>query len=102
MNPIIRRDHYLQKLIDRKENGLIKVITGIRRCGKSFLLFDLFYDHLIESGVREEQIIPIALKGKGGASPVIDSSACTNCGRCIDVCGPDVFTYTHRFNHERK
>ena len=61
MNPIIRRDHYLQKLIDRKENGLIKVITGIRRCGKSFLLFDLFYDHLIESGVREEQIIPIAL-----------------------------------------
>ena len=61
MNPIIRRDHYLQKLIDRKENGLIKVITGIRRCGKSFLLFDLFYDHLVESGVREEQIIPIAL-----------------------------------------
>ncbi|MDD2730209.1 quinol dehydrogenase ferredoxin subunit NapH [Malikia sp.] len=50
----------------------------------------------------EPQIIPIALKGKGGASPVIDSSACTNCGRCIDVCGPDVFTYTHRFNHERK
>lgn len=50
----------------------------------------------------EPQVIPIALKGKGGASPVIDSSACTNCGRCIDVCGPDVFTYTHRFNHERK
>ena len=59
MNPIIRRDHYLQKLIDRKENGLIKVITGIRRCGKSFLLFDLFYDHLIESGVREEQRITV-------------------------------------------
>ena len=50
----------------------------------------------------EPQIIPIALKGKGGASPVIDSSACTNCGRCLDVCGPDVFKYTHRFNHERK
>ncbi len=49
----------------------------------------------------EPQIIPIALKGKGGASPVIDSSACTNCGRCIDVCGPDVFQYTHRFHHER-
>ena len=52
MNPIIRRDHYLQKLIDRKENGLIKVITGIRRCGKSFLLFDLFYDHLIKRRQR--------------------------------------------------
>lgn len=61
MNQIIRRDHYLQKLIDRKENGLVKVITGIRRCGKSFLLFNLFYDYLIESGVKEEQIISIAL-----------------------------------------
>ena len=98
MNPIIRRDHYLQKLIDRKENGLIKVITGIRRCGKSFLLFDLFYDHLVESGVREEQIIPIALKGKGGAGPLILDEACTHCGRCIDVCAPDVFTFSHRFN----
>lgn len=49
----------------------------------------------------EPQIIPIALKGKNGASPVIDSAACTNCGRCIDVCGPDVFTYTHRFNQKR-
>ena len=40
---------------------MIKVITGIRRCGKSFLLFNLFYDYLIESGVKEEQIITIAL-----------------------------------------
>ena len=62
MNQTIRRDHYLQKLIDRKENGLVKVITGIRRCGKSFLLFNLFYDYLIESGVKEEQIISIALR----------------------------------------
>ena len=61
MNQIIRRDRYLQKLIDRRENGLVKVITGIRRCGKSFLLFNLFYDYLIESGVKEEQIISIAL-----------------------------------------
>ena len=61
MNQTIRRDHYLQKLIDRKENGLVKVITGIRRCGKSFLLFNLFYDYLIERGVKEEQIISIAL-----------------------------------------
>lgn len=49
----------------------------------------------------EPQVIPIALKGKHGASPVITDSACTNCGRCIDVCGPDVFTYTHRFDHKR-
>ena len=49
----------------------------------------------------EPQIIPIALKGKDGASPVILDPSCTNCGRCIDVCGPDVFTYTHRFNSDR-
>ncbi len=61
MNKTIKRDSYLQKIIDRKENGLIKVITGIRRCGKSFLLFNLFYDYLIDSGVRPEQIITIAL-----------------------------------------
>ena len=61
MNKTIKRDSYLQKIIDRKENGLIKVITGIRRCGKSFLLFNLFYDYLIDSGVKQEQIITIAL-----------------------------------------
>ena len=46
-------DHYLKRLIDKKENGLVKVITGTRRCGKSFLLFHLFYDYLIEGGVKE-------------------------------------------------
>lgn len=61
MNKTIKRDSYLQKIIDRKENGLIKVITGIRRCGKSFLLFNLFYDYLIDTGVKPEQIITIAL-----------------------------------------
>ena len=61
MNTTIRRDSYLQKLIDRKENGLIKVITGIRRCGKSFLLFQLFYDYLIACGAGPDQIITIAL-----------------------------------------
>ena len=61
MQKVIKRDDYLRRLIDKKENGLIKVITGIRRCGKSFLLFNLFYDYLINSGVDEEQIITIAL-----------------------------------------
>ena len=57
----IKRDRYLNQLISRKENGLIKVITGIRRCGKSYLLFNIFYDYLISQGVREEQIVAIAL-----------------------------------------
>lgn len=61
MTPIIKRESYLKKIIDKKENGLIKVITGIRRCGKSFLLFNMFYDYLIDSGIKEEQIITIAL-----------------------------------------
>ncbi len=61
MSRVINRDKYLQMVINKKENGLIKVITGIRRCGKSFLLFDLFYDHLLESGVDEDHIITIAL-----------------------------------------
>ncbi len=61
MEQIIRRDSYLNRLIEKKENGLIKVITGIRRCGKCYLLFNLFYDYLAESGVKEEQIITVAL-----------------------------------------
>jgi ferredoxin-type protein NapH len=46
----------------------------------------------------EPQVIVAPLKGKDGAGPVIKDSACTNCGRCIDVCGPDVFVFTHRFD----
>lgn len=61
MSRVIKRDKYLQMIINKKENGLIKVITGIRRCGKSFLLFYLFYDHLLESGVDKDHIITIAL-----------------------------------------
>ena len=56
----IRRDFYLDKLIKRKNNGLIKVITGIRRCGKSYLLNNLFYYHLLESGVDADHIIRFA------------------------------------------
>ena len=61
MREYIHRDRYLQKLIDRRENGQIKVITGLRRCGKSFLLFELYYDYLVRSGVKPEQIITISL-----------------------------------------
>lgn len=61
MDKYIKRDRYLQQLIDRKENGLVKVITGIRRCGKSYLLFNLYYEYLINNGVEREQIITIAL-----------------------------------------
>ena len=58
---IIQRDLYLNKLISRKENGAIKVITGMRRCGKSFLLFELFYRYLINDGVSKDHIILIPL-----------------------------------------
>lgn len=60
---IIERDAYLQQLILRKKNGMIKVITGIRRCGKSFLLFHIFKNYLIENGVKENHIIEISLDG---------------------------------------
>ena len=58
---MIERNKYLNALIKRKWNGRIKVITGIRRCGKSTLLFDLFKEHLLKSGVSEQNIITLAL-----------------------------------------
>ena len=58
---IIRRQKYLDKIISRKENGLIKVITGVRRCGKSFLLFELYHEYLISQGVTDDCIIEVAL-----------------------------------------
>ena len=61
MSNIIKRDYYLKQIIDKNENGLIKVITGIRRCGKSFLLFNLFYDYLVNNGISKDNIITIAL-----------------------------------------
>jgi len=57
----IKRPTYLNRLIARKENGMIKVITGIRRCGKSYLLFNLYYDYLIQQGVDQSHIIAIPL-----------------------------------------
>ena len=57
----INRDFYLNKLISKKENGLIKVITGIRRCGKSYLLFNIYHDYLKSIGVEDSQIIELAL-----------------------------------------
>ncbi len=58
---MIKRDYYLEKLIDAKGNGEIKVITGIRRSGKSVLLFDLFYEYLLNNGVNQDNIIKIKL-----------------------------------------
>lgn len=57
---IIKRDYYLNQLIDRRNNGLIKIISGIRRCGKSYLLRTIFKQYLISQGVDEEHIIEMA------------------------------------------
>ena len=57
----IKRDKYLNDLINRMHNGMIKVITGIRRCGKSYLIFDIFKKYLVEQGVNEKHIISIEL-----------------------------------------
>lgn len=56
----IKRDYYLNKLIERKHNGLIKIITGIRRCGKSYLLRTLFKNQLLSEGVKADHIIELA------------------------------------------
>lgn len=57
---VVKRDTYLNKLISKKHNGLIKVVTGVRRCGKSYLLFNLFKEHLLSEGVDKKHIIEIA------------------------------------------
>ena len=57
----IKRDLYLNKLIERKENDMIKVITGIRRCGKSYLLFNIYYNYLLSIGIDKSRIIKIEL-----------------------------------------
>ena len=57
----ISRPIYLQQLINRMNNGMIKIVTGLRRCGKSYLLFELFREYLLSSGVKAENIIGIEL-----------------------------------------
>ena len=58
---MIKRDRYLNRLIHNMWNGEIKVITGIRRCGKSVLLFELFYEYLLSQGISDDRIIKLAL-----------------------------------------
>lgn len=60
----IKRDRYLQQLIESRQNGFIKVITGIRRCGKSYLLNVLFYNYLLENGVKDDHIIRVDLEDR--------------------------------------
>lgn len=58
---LIQRQQYLEKLIKKQNNGRVKIITGLRRCGKSFLLFELYASYLREQGVEEDQLITLAL-----------------------------------------
>ena len=60
----IKRDYYLKELIDRQDNGLIKIITGIRRCGKSYLLNTIFKNYLLERGIDQTHIIQLSLDEK--------------------------------------
>ncbi len=64
----IARDFYLQKLIEHKRNGLVKIVTGVRRCGKSYLLFALFYNHLLKEGVSADHIVRVSLEDYGNKS----------------------------------
>ena len=56
----IKRDYYLDQLVKRQNNGLVKIVTGIRRCGKSFLLRTLYKKYLVEKGVDEDHIVEMA------------------------------------------
>lgn len=58
---MIERNDYLKMLIERKRNGMVKVITGLRRCGKSYLLFEIYRKYLLSSGVKEDEIVALAL-----------------------------------------
>lgn len=58
----IKRDYYLNKLIKKMNNGRVKIVTGIRRCGKSYLLLKLFYDYLLSKEISKDQIITLTLE----------------------------------------
>ena len=80
----IRREAYLNQLIERRDNGMIKIVTGIRRCGKSYLLFTIFKRYLLESGVPEDHIIEIALDGiENEELRAISRMPCAATGRII-------------------
>lgn len=64
---IVKRDYYLNQLIESRHNGLIKIVTGLRRSGKSYLLFHLFYDYLREQGISEDHIIKVDLEDRRNA-----------------------------------
>ena len=57
----VKRDIYLERLVNRMHNGMVKVVTGVRRCGKSYLLFTIFDNYLRQSGVEDDQIIAVPL-----------------------------------------
>lgn len=71
----IERPTYLNRLIERKHNGLVKVVTGARRCGKSYLLFNLFKEHLVASGVPEDRIVEVRLDDRANKE-LRDPDAC--------------------------
>lgn len=64
----IKRDNYLQKLLDCRHNGMIKIITGMRRCGKSYLLFEIFYNYLISIGISPSHIIKVDFEDRRNIS----------------------------------
>lgn len=61
---IIQRDKYVSELLSKRWNGKVKIITGIRRCGKSFLLFTLYKDYLLKEGATKDCFIELALDKK--------------------------------------
>ena len=69
---MIKRDFYLNQLINSKHNGMIKVITGIRRSGKSYLLFKIFYDYLLNNNVDSDHIIKFAFDSHKHFNSVIN------------------------------
>jgi len=78
----IERNAYLQQLIQKENNGMIKVITGIRRCGKSYLLFDIFKAYLMKNGVKEDHInCPGRHRKRRTQRPKSVLSVCQRCGK---------------------